>query len=85
VTVKGRRVQVFLRTPLYRGRHDGGRSALTLDVVEVVGTVQEEGRTGLHLRLEALFDARGQAEPTLPFEEIVLPTSKIDYLVVGDE
>jgi hypothetical protein len=84
-TLKQKRVRAFLRTPLYRGRNDGGRSGLTLDVVEVVGLVVDETRSGLYLDVEALHDARGKAEPGNPLAEIVLPLGKIDYLVVLDD
>lgn len=79
------RVRVFLRTPLYRGRPDDDRGGLTLDVVEIVGTVVEETRTGLWLDVEAMYDARGQTEPGDPLPSIVLPAGKIDYLVVNDD
>jgi len=78
--VKGKRVQVFLRTPLYRGSH-GGAKRLQASVVEVRGTVVAETRVGLRLKVEALADEQGN-EPEVPFAEIVLPPSKIDYLIV---
>lgn len=84
--MEGRRVQVFLRTPLFRGRYgDGEGRVLSGDVTEVTGTVVAEGRTGLHLRVEALGNERGTLDGPLPFAEIVLPASKIDHLVPGDE
>ena len=84
--MEGRRVQVFLRTPLFRGRYgvDGDRE-LSDNVTEVIGTVLAETRTGLHLRVEGLGNDRGALEGTLPFAEIVLPLAKIDHLVPGDE
>ncbi len=84
--MEGRRVQVFLRTPLFRGRYgDGEGRALSDDVTEVTGTVVAEARTGLHLRVEALGTERGALAGPLPFAEIVLPVSKIDHLVPVDE
>ena len=80
--MKDRTVQVFLRNPLFRRRHGSAdERALTADVVEVTGTVIDECAVGLHVRVALLRDERGSSvEP--PFDEIVLPTAKIDYLVV---
>ena len=79
--MKGKRVQVFLRTPLFRGRYEGG-GQLQRAVVEVLGTVVAETRAGLHLKVEALRDERGTDESELPFKEMIVPIGKIDYLVV---
>lgn len=79
--VKGKRVQVFLRTPLFRGRYEGGEK-LQRGVVEVLGTVVAETRTGIHVKVEALRDERGEDESALPFAEIIVPPGKIDYLVL---
>jgi len=79
--VKGKRVQVFLRTPLYRGKYDGA-NRLQTSVVEVVGTVAADTRVGLRIKVEALTDEQGNAEPEVPFKEIVLPPGKIDHLIV---
>jgi len=74
-----------LRTPLFRGRYGTGEvRELTDDVTEVIGTVEAEARTGLHLRVEALGNERGPLDGPLPFAEIVLPVSKIDHLVPVD-
>jgi hypothetical protein len=84
--VEGRRVQVFLRTPLFRGRYGEGEGrVLSDDVTEVTGTVLAEARTGLHLRVEGLSNERGALDGSPPFAEIVLPLSKIDHLVPFDE
>jgi len=84
--VEGRRVQVLLRTPLFRGRYGGGEGReLTDDVTEVIGIVEAETRTGLHLRVEALGNERGTLDTPLPFAEIVLPLSKIDHVVPKEE
>ena len=84
--MEGRRVQVFLRAPLFRGRYgvDGERE-LTENITEVIGVVLAEARSGLHLRVEALANERGKVKEPLPFAEIVLPVAKIDYLVPCDD
>ena len=79
--MKGKRVQVFLRTPLFRGNYGGSRPLKTA-VVEVIGTVVAETRTGLRLKVETLADEQGNQEPEVPFKEIVLPPGKIDHLIV---
>jgi len=83
--VKGSVVQVFLRTPLYRGRYgDDHGQPLDIDAVEVVGEVLEERSCGLQIRVTALRDERGNEAGTLPFSQIVLPPAKIDHLVLVD-
>ncbi len=98
--MKGTRVQVYLKTPLYRGQLGAapeasgdpgafgvsrtpprGANALSIDAVAVIGEVLEERRSGLHLKVESLLDESGQAAGSVPFSEMVLPVSKIDYLV----
>ena len=84
--MEGRRVQVFLRTPLFRGRYGvNGDRELPDNVTEVIGTVVAETRIGLHLCVEGLGNERGTLEGSLPFAEIVLPLAKIDHLVPCDE
>lgn len=81
--MEGRRVQVFLRTPLFRGRYGTDEvRELADDVTEIIGTVEAEARSGLHLRVEALGNERGHLAGPPPFAEIVLPLSKIDHLVL---
>lgn len=83
--MKGSVVQVFLRTPLYRGRYgDEHGQPLDIDAVEVVGEVLEERSLGLQIRVTALRDERGNAAASLPFTRIVLPPAKIDHLVLVD-
>lgn len=77
------RVQVFLKTPLYRGRY-GAQRDLKLDahVVELVGDA-EAHKGGLDLRQPLLFDEKGR-EVDAPFDHLFLPMSKVDYYVVLD-
>ena len=79
--MKGKRVQVFLRTPLFRGNY-GGTKRLRASIVEVVGTVVAETRTGLRLKVETLADEQGGQVSEVPFKEIVLPPGKIDHLIL---
>ncbi len=84
--MKGRLVQVFLRTPLFRGRYgDGNARRLDVDVVEIVGTVVDERSAGLQIRVSSLRDERGVEASDLPFRDIVLPSAKIDHLVLVEE
>ena len=100
--MEGTKVQVFLRTPLYRGRigaaepRDPERSgmgirrrasadeALSIDAASVLGEVIAERRTGLHLRVTALLDEHGVPAQSIPFEEMVVPLAKIDYVVLTE-
>jgi len=82
--MKGRTVHVFLRTPLYRCTQPGasGQAVLTWDVMEVRGEVLDQTPTGLHIAIRELRDQHGEAPTPPPFDEIVLPGSKIDHVLV---
>lgn len=102
--MKGTRVQVYLKTPLFRGqlgvsaqaKRDSSAfgvsrtpspsaNALSIAAVAVIGEVIEERRSGLHLRVESLLDESGKAADSVPFREMILPVSKIDYLVFFED
>jgi hypothetical protein len=74
------KVQVFLKTPLFRGKYGAKRDGqLEANVVEVHGKA-EEGKGGLDLAVSALYDDKGK-EVAAPFAQIFLPLAKIDYYV----
>ena len=74
------KVQVFLKTPLFRGHYGKKRDQeLEANVVELHGEAQE-ARGGLEIKVSALYDNKGKSvEP--PFKKIFLPLSKVDYYV----
>ncbi len=76
-------VQVFLKTPLFRGKYGADRSAeLTATIIEVQGeAIARDG--GLELSLSALYDNKGRLIDA-PFSQLFLPLAKIDYYVIVD-
>jgi hypothetical protein len=75
------KVQVFLKTPLFRGNYGEKRDQeLDANVVEIHGQATTEVSGGIDLKVSALFDGKGKSVPA-PFERIFLPLSKVDYYV----
>lgn len=74
-------VQVFLKTPLFRGHYGADRSAeLTATIVEIHGeAISRDG--GLEVNVSALFDNKGRPIDA-PFSQLFLPLGKIDYYVL---
>lgn len=75
------RVQVFLKTPLYRGKYGTERDAeLKATVTELAGeAIARDG--GLELSVASLHDSKGQPVDS-PFSQLFLPMGKIDYYVI---
>lgn len=77
------RVQVLLKTPLFRGRYGAQRSVeLRSTVVEVIGEAAVRDG-GLDVTVQSLFDDRGQPVAA-DIPRIFLPLGKIDCYVVLD-
>ncbi len=78
------RVQVFLKTPLYRGHYGPEREAeLKATVVEVRGeAIARDG--GLEVNVAELFDHKSKPVDA-PFACMFLPTAKIDYYVIEEQ
>ena len=75
------KVQIFLKTPLFRGKYGAKRKQeLGANVIEVHGTATVS-TGGLDLKVSKLFDGKG-AEVKAPFSSIFLPMAKIDYYVL---
>ncbi|MCK6529121.1 hypothetical protein L6R50_16720 [Myxococcota bacterium] len=83
--LQGRRVQVLLRDPLVRGRNRMAEKQLLLHqhVIEVVGTVTDHVDGGLLMRIDELWDERGDRVDPPPFAEVLVPASKIDLVVLA--
>ena len=75
--------QIFLKTPLYKGRYGATReNELTASIIEVQG-VAESRDGGLDVAVTKLRDNKGREIET-PFERLFLPLAKIDYYVILD-
>lgn len=77
------RVQVFLKTPLFRGHYGAERSTeLKATIVELAGeALARDG--GLELSVASMHDNRGKPCDAL-FSRVFLPLGKIDYYVIVD-
>ncbi len=78
------RVQVFLKTPLFRGHYGANREGeLKATVVELAGeAIARDG--GLELNVASLHDTKGKPCEA-PFKRIFLPMGKVDYYVIVQE
>ncbi len=83
-SLDGRKVEVFLKTPLFRFRYVLNKKEHELmdNAVRVSGTVLKEKGAGLLIKVDVLSNMK-QTERELPFEEIFIPYGKIDFLVVN--
>ncbi len=82
--LEGKRVEIFLQTPLFRFRymHENEERLLLENVVHITAVVKSETGAGLCLKVEALSNLREKMSE-LPFEEIFLPFNKIDFMVLS--
>ncbi len=82
-SLEGKRIEIFLQTPLFRFRymHEDQERVLLENAVHITAVVREEMGNGLWLKVEALSNLREKSSE-LPFEEIFLPFNKIDFMVL---
>jgi len=74
------KIQLFLKTPLYRGNYGAKRNQeLEANVLEVQGKAETRDG-GLDITVSALFDGKGKSVDA-PFKRIFLPLAKVDYYV----
>lgn len=79
-----REVEIFLKTPLFRFRfvRDGREEELMENAVRIGGRVIREGSAGLWIKVKSVSNQKS-AEKNPPFSEILIPSSKIDFVVVA--
>jgi len=82
--LEGKKVEIFLSTPLFRFRYEENDEQLELmeNAVRLSGTIVKESAGGFILKAEALSNMR-KVEKNLPFEKIFLPYGKIDFMIVA--
>jgi len=82
-SIVGKHVEVFLKTPLFRFRYMVGKQEKELleNAVRVSGVVLEDRGAALHLEVSVISNMK-ETEKNLPFETILLPFAKIDFVVV---
>ena len=76
------KVQVLLKTALYRGKFGSDRTELSGSVMEIRGEAEVRDG-GLDIQIADLFDERGRAV-SAPFSRIFVPTGKIDFYVIDE-
>ena len=74
------KVQVLLKTALYRGKFGPDRTELGSSVMEIRGRAEVRDG-GLDIQISDLYDERGRAV-TAPFRRVFVPTGKIDFYVI---
>jgi hypothetical protein len=81
--MEGRDAKIFLKTPLFRFKymHEGEEKQLLDNAVRIRGKVVAEKSGGVVIRVEALSNLK-QSESELPFKEIFIPFSKVDFIVI---
>ena len=82
--MEGKRVEIFLKTPLFRFKYvlKGEERQLLENAVRISGKVAREKEAGLLLEVEAISNLK-LSENDLPFEEIFVPFSKVDFVIVN--
>jgi hypothetical protein len=82
--LEGKRVEIFLQTPLFQFRylHEEEERELLENAVHITAVVKEELGAGLWLKVEGLSNLKEKSSD-LPFDEIFLPYNKIDFMVMS--
>lgn len=83
--MEGRRVNVYLKTPLFRFKYvsEGKERHLLENTVRLQGTVKREAPAGVELEVEQVSNLK-VVEKDLPFREIFIPYDKIDHIIYLD-
>ncbi len=78
-----KKVEIFLNTPLFRFKYMNKNQERHLldNAVRISGNVVKEKAAGLLIRVETISNMK-ISESELPFKEIFLPFSKIDYMII---
>ncbi len=82
--LEGRDVEVYLKTPLFRFKYvyNGQERELLENAVRISGIVLREKGSGILMRVHVISNMK-KVEKELPFQEVFLPFSKIDFVVVS--
>lgn len=81
--MEGRSVEIFLQTPLFRFRyvHEGIEKELMDGAVRLRGKILAEKAGGVLVSVEAISNLK-VTESELPFKQVFIPFSKIDYMML---
>jgi len=81
--MEGKKIEIFLKTPLFRFKYmiDGEEKHLMENAVRISGEVIKEKSHGLTINVEGISNLK-ISETSLPFREIFIPFSKVDYIIV---
>ena len=80
--MKGKKVEIYLNTPLFRCRYTMIRSEEQLieNAVHLSGKIVEEYEGGFGVQVKALYSVKHKQD-SLPFSTILVPLHKIDFMV----
>ena len=83
--MQGRRVNVYLKTPLFRFKYvsEGEERYLLENTVRLEGVVKRESPGGVELEVDEMSNLK-VVEKDLPFREIFIPFDKIDHIIYLD-
>ena len=82
-TVIGKKVEIFLNTPLFRFKYMMNQEEMELleNAVRISGQILEETAAGFLIKVDVISNMK-QKQTELPFEEVLIPYSKVDFVVV---
>ncbi len=81
----GRRIVLFLKTPLFRLKFRDGQSERQLmeNAVRVGGKVKSDHAAGFHLEVSELSNLK-EIDKKPPFREVIIPYEKVDFVIFDD-
>ena len=81
----GRRVVLFLKTPLFRLKFRDGQAERQLmeNAVRIGGKIKSDHPAGFHLEVSELSNLK-ELDKKPPFREVIIPFDKVDYAILDD-
>lgn len=81
--MEGKKVEIFLKTPLFRFKYviKEEEKQLLENSVRLSGKVVKEKSAGVLLKVDAVSNMK-TSEKDLPFEQVFIPFSKVDYIIM---
>jgi len=82
--MEGKNVEIFLKTPLFTFKYvfEKEEKQLLEGAVRISGKVTGEKTQGVVVKVEAISNQK-TSESKLPFEDIFVPFSKVDYIIIS--
>ena len=83
--MNGKKVDIFLKTPLFRFRYldEGKESQLMDNVIRVHGQITQEKEQGVVVSVVDLSNQKTKLQKKeLPFSTIFIPFDKVDFMII---